>query len=100
MIICDECKKEFELKPRTKKHADVIVEVYFKCPHCGKEYVSYFTDKTIRIKQKNINKMWAEYRNAGTDKEKVAEMVKKIDGMKASIKVLMENLKIKMLGTQ
>lgn len=97
MIICDNCTKEFELKPITKKLNDGIYEVYFKCPHCSEKYNSYFTNKNIRIKQKNINKMWEIYKNAKTQEE-VVEMVTKIDSLKASIKADMESLKKKMLG--
>lgn len=98
MIVCDICKKEFALKPITKKHIDGINEVYFKCPHCSEKYISYFTNKNIRIKQKNINKMWEIYRNTKTQEE-VVEMVEKIDILKATIKAEMENLKKKMLDT-
>jgi len=100
MIICDDCKKEFLIMPIEQNHAGNIVETYFECPHCGKHYISYFTDKVIRNKQKYINKLWKEYRNAGTDKDEADEIMKKINKTKASIKILMDNLKIKMLGTQ
>jgi hypothetical protein len=99
MVICDECEKEFEVKASTKKLTNGISETSFKCPHCKKKYISYFTNRDIRIKQKNINKLWEKYRKASDDEE-VAEMVIKIRTMKASIKILMDNLKIKMLGAQ
>ena len=99
MIICTACKKEFELKPSTKKYTGGIDEISFKCPYCKKKYIAYFIDKNIRIKQKNINKLWEKYRQASNQKE-VAETLEEINVMKANIKILIDNLKVKMLGTQ
>lgn len=100
MVICDDCKNEFLIIPIEQNHADGIVETYFECTHCGKHYTSYFTDKVIRNKQKYINKLWVQYRNAGMNADEADEVMKKINKTKASIKILMGNLKTKMLGTR
>lgn len=100
MIICDDCKNEFLIIPIEQNNENGIVETYFECPHCGKHYTSYFTDKVIRNKQKYINKLWKEYRNTGMDTNEADEVMKKINKTKVSIKILVDNLKVKMLGTQ
>lgn len=98
MIKCDNCNEEFELITKVKK-TNGIEEVYFKCSHCKVKYISYFTNKNIRIKQKNINKLWQKYKKCTTEDEAI-EMMKNIDTMRIEIKVDMNNLKKKMLGTR
>lgn len=98
-VVCDKCSNEFELKLKTKKHINNIEEIYFKCPNCGEKFVSYFADKSIRLKQKKINKLWEEYKKA-KNQEEVVKVAEKIAVFKAEIKADMEELRRKMLGTQ
>lgn len=52
------CGKEFRIRRFTlDKLGDGIEKTYFNCPHCGKEYLCFYTDKNIRDKQKKIRKM-------------------------------------------
>jgi hypothetical protein len=50
---CDECKRDFPIKLRTRKN-NGIEENFFTCPHCKKNYVSFVTNKEIRRKQREI----------------------------------------------
>lgn len=95
-VVCDKCNKKFEIKLKTRNLPLGIEEVYFICPHCKEKYVSYYTDESIREKQKKINGMYEEYRKAKTQKETI-KMVEKIDSMKAEIKADMVELKKRML---
>lgn len=98
-VKCDSCNKEFEIKLQVKKHPGAVEETYFICPKCKERYVSYFTDKDIRAKQKQINKLWEEYRKAKTQEE-VVRIADKIATLKAEIGENIDKLKRKMLGTQ
>lgn len=98
-VVCDECNKKFEIEVKTRKLPLGIVETYFVCPHCKTKYVSFYTDESIREKQKKINKMWEEYRKLKNSDE-VANMFNKIKKFQAEIKSDMEKLKSRMLGTQ
>lgn len=55
LITCDAkdgCKENFDLdKFELEKLDNDIEKTYFKCPHCGKEYISFYTDRHIRRKQ-------------------------------------------------
>jgi hypothetical protein len=52
------CGKEFRVRRfATDKLGDGIEKTYFICPHCGKEFVGFYTDRNIRAKQKKIRKM-------------------------------------------
>lgn len=98
-VNCDKCDKEFEIKLKVKKHINNIEEVCFKCPNCGEKYISCFTDKNIRLKQKKINKMWEEYKKALTQEE-VIKMSEKITILKEEIKEDIGKLKENMLSNQ
>ncbi|AUM89178.1 transglycosylase [Clostridium botulinum] len=98
-IYCDKCGKDFEMNIKVKKHHGGVEETYFKCPHCKEKHTSFFTDKSIRIKQTKVrNKTFQlnKCRDMGTR----IEILKELDNMKQALKVDMDNLKKKMLGTQ
>lgn len=99
MVYCNKCKKEFEINIKTKKYTGGIEETYFKCPHCNKRYIGFFTDKNIRIKQKKVRNVSNEL-NECRDMAQRIVLLKEIDKMKQALKVDMDNLKEKMLGTQ
>lgn len=53
LLKCDNvfCGKGFELKKgmiRTISVRDDIEKTYFICPHCGREYVTHYTDSKIK----------------------------------------------------
>ena len=48
----DGCNQEFDLeKLEVAKLDNDIEKTYFVCPHCGKEYIAFYTDENIRKKQ-------------------------------------------------
>lgn len=52
------CGKEFRIRRFIlDKLGNGIEKTYFRCPHCKKEYLAFYTDKNIREKQKKIRKM-------------------------------------------
>lgn len=53
-VTCDNCNKEFELNILEDNIKEDISKVYFTCSHCDKEYISHYTDKVIRVKQKKM----------------------------------------------
>ena len=56
LAICD-CGEESEItRILTEKMRGGIERMYFRCQHCGKEYLVCYTDKEIRKKQKKLQK--------------------------------------------
>ncbi|MEV2478355.1 transglycosylase [Paenibacillus larvae] len=55
-VTCKEGRnKEFTIsRLKAKRLRDGIEKNYFTCPHCSKEYVSYYTDAAIRKEQKRL----------------------------------------------
>lgn len=49
-VVCTQgCNQIFEDPVfKEEKVKDDIREVYFKCPHCGKKYTCFYTDREIR----------------------------------------------------
>ncbi len=82
LVTCDAkdgCKKEFDLdRFEVEKLGNGIEKTYFKCPHCGKEYIAFYTDKDIRMKQFRIRKLTS---------------LKKINKLKKEIGNDMDNLR-------
>lgn len=89
LVKCNKgCEKNFELaKFKEKKLKDDVVETYFKCPHCGKKYNCFYTDKEIRQLQAQLRNKWGK------------AMREDIEYLHAEIKVKMDNLKSKMLSS-
>ncbi len=61
LMVCDGdngCNKEFNLDKLDIEYLDDGIEkTYFKCPNCSKEFIAFYTDETIRNKQKKIRKL-------------------------------------------
>lgn len=62
-VSCDECQNQFsisELKTESINvdHHAIVERTYFTCPSCGQKYTCYYTDEHIRIKQKDIQRLY------------------------------------------
>ncbi|MBY6800133.1 transglycosylase [Clostridium botulinum] len=98
-VYCDKCNKDFEINAKEKKYKDGIVELYFKCPHCQERYTSFFTNKSIRQKQKKVRNLYEQH-GKEVDEYKIIELLKQIDDLKAEIGNDMNKLKNKMLKSK
>lgn len=67
MVICDKCKNTFTIKAKVKKYSRGVEELYFICPQCKTRYTSYFTNASIRSKQRELQKII----KAGRDMEDI-----------------------------
>lgn len=56
-VVCDECKKEFEINQQVERVKGDIRRVYFICPHCKFKYISYYLNSKIEQKQEKIRKI-------------------------------------------
>lgn len=89
LAVCNEgCNKQFELTElKELKHDNDIIETYFKCPKCGKEYICFYTDKDIRKLQAELSNKWGKSSR------------KEIEELQVKVKNKMNTLKSKMLST-
>lgn len=77
------CGHTFKVKEfKTKRLKQGIEKVYFRCPNCKLDYVAFFTNKRIRMLQKNLK--------GEQDEAKQAQIVQEI---KDEMKWLSQNLK-------
>ncbi|MCM3454471.1 hypothetical protein M3685_10995 [Heyndrickxia oleronia] len=60
LVNCDQCKKNFPVQPKEKKHGQGIKETYFVCTHCKTRYTAYVTDQEVRRMQSQIQKLEQE----------------------------------------
>ncbi|MBS4536816.1 transglycosylase [Clostridium sp. D2Q-14] len=84
---CNDCKKQFQIEPKEEKLEEEKLEndvtrFYFKCPHCDKEYTSYYSNVLIRKKQEkmnNLNKKFLSERDLQPQKAlKTYKQIKKL----------------------
>ena len=58
----DGCGEEFRTTGFKAKKIDSDIEkTYFRCSHCNKEYISFYTDSLIRKKQQRIRRSKSIY---------------------------------------
>lgn len=74
---CSNCRDKFKLKVKIKYHPRSVQEHHFTCKHCKNKHTAFFTDKTIRNKQKEMKGI--------KDQEKRDEMVKEITDRKEKL---------------
>ncbi|KNF06991.1 hypothetical protein CLPU_36c00070 [Gottschalkia purinilytica] len=94
-VICNECKKEFEIKVRVKKHKQGIEETYFKCPHCKTKYTSIYTNEEIRKLQSDVRRLLNKYCLVGTEEER-SKIKVQLSNVKYKLKLKMNELKKEM----
>ncbi|MCM3573292.1 hypothetical protein M3172_08800 [Mesobacillus subterraneus] len=82
---CDSCNNDFEIETKTESIGDTVEKNFFICPHCDKEYVSYYLDQSIRKKQSDLKMLWRNIRSATTPKN-YNKLQKKIEELQNEIK--------------
>lgn len=97
LLVCDDCKKEFTMDIKEKRIENSITKAYFTCPHCCKEYVSYYSDENIKQKQQEIQEVIKKqrYNRGTTDINYSNKLNKQYKKLKNQLKKDMELLKIK-----
>ena len=63
LVVCDKCKRKFELEYKERYIGAMITETYFKCDCCGTEYHCFLRNARCRryMREKNRVKYLAEY---------------------------------------
>lgn len=80
------CGQEFWIvKFENKRVFGDIKKNFFRCPHCGKEYVNYYTNTSIRKKQAKMRTM----KNPRPEK---------VEALRLQIKTEMDELKARYGG--
>ena len=91
-VDCDAgCGKSFVIKDLLTAKLDGGVEkAFFNCPHCGQEYVAYYTDPETRAMQAEIRDI-----RARLDKQYKEKLAKRHDKLKKKIQWRMIELRKK-----
>lgn len=89
---CDSCNNDFEIEMKTESIGETIEKNFFTCSHCGKEYVSYYMDQSIRKKQSDLKMHWRNIRTATTAKN-YNKLQKKIEELEKEIKEDLKRLR-------
>lgn len=93
-IYCDKCKKEFVAEVKTEKLEGNIERVYFTCPHCGKDYTSYYTNILVQIKQRKVRELAEKYeKERGKNPRQAEKTFKQYQKAKKAVGEEMENLR-------
>lgn len=98
-VFCDKCKKEFVISVKTEKLEDNIERVYFTCPHCDKQYTSYYTNVLIKKKQAEMRDIQEKIRVfRGTNSNKAMNLYKQYEKLKKELAKDMEKLRKRVEG--
>lgn len=97
LSICNAgCNKEFEVTKFKTTVVDGDVEkVYFGCPHCGHEYIAFYSDTEVKRLQEKMRKIHSKMSNPDFNQN---VLVKQEQRTKAEIKRRMDELKAKYGG--
>lgn len=95
LVICDaDCKKEFDMKvevaPVEAKKEATVEKVFLKCPYCGHEYISHYSDNEVKRLQKQIKEVGKKVGNKKFDQKILAVRKREIEG---KLKAKMDELK-------
>ncbi|WP_339193052.1 hypothetical protein [Paenibacillus sp. FSL W8-1287] len=72
-----------------------VEKTHFTCPHCGREYVAFYTDEEIRKLQTSIRRVQKRFTDPKDNHEDAA---RKEAELKSQIKEKMEVLRARMEG--
>ncbi|OPA76753.1 hypothetical protein BVG16_16415 [Paenibacillus selenitireducens] len=93
VVDCNECKQKFEIKAIKVRRLENAVDLnYFVCPHCKREYTSFYTNTDIRFEQKNVQSLYARFRNAKTQTTRL-KIDEKIKASKVKLRTMMTELR-------
>ncbi|MBS4198601.1 hypothetical protein KHA93_02925 [Bacillus sp. FJAT-49732] len=105
-VSCDNCHKNFTIKPQEKKHGKGITETYFTCPHCDARYTAFVTNADIRKRQREIRQLHESVQQHVKDfadgrineqdyKQTIGKINEKINKKKAELEPMMKEMKNK-----
>jgi hypothetical protein len=91
--ICDSCKQNFELESLKERNLDGgIVEIYYNCPHCNKEYHVCVTSEQTRKVQKQMEELRGVIRDRLSKNMDVTLQRKQIFSLQKKHKKMMDKL--------
>lgn len=63
LVVCDKCKRKFELEYKERYIGAMITETFFKCDVCGHKYHAFYVNAKCRrlIKEGNLIEYQKEY---------------------------------------
>lgn len=96
---CDSgCGKGFDFEDFSHELLpDGMEKTFFTCPHCGREYVAFYTDEEIRKLQARIRRVQRRFADPEDNHEDAA---RKEAELKAQIKEKMDVLRVRMEGAR
>jgi predicted RNA-binding Zn-ribbon protein involved in translation (DUF1610 family) len=93
---CDECAAEFEIENFEETTTKDYTKTSFFCPACGREYIAFAKNNSIKKKQAEVKKMYAQVRKPGTSyaeqKKLMLGIKKKEKAVKAEMNALKQSL--------
>lgn len=93
--ICDKCLRVFDIKIEERKYEGSVVQQFFRCPVCGREYTVIVTDKKLRDKIEKRKRLASMIQAYGKSMSEAAleRKLRELDAMKRIIQKGAENLK-------
>lgn len=94
-MTCDEgCNEEFILiSLGTETVKDDIERTGFSCPHCGRVYISQYSNDEIKKLKDDLSKVLKKTRKRNLSNYLIKKFEKQVDDIQAQIKTASDNLR-------
>lgn len=94
-VTCNEgCNEEFILiSLGTEQLKEDIERVGFSCPHCGKVYISHYTNDEIKELKDKLSKLLKKSRKRNISNYLIGKYQKQVDNIQVQIKTTSDNLR-------
>ncbi|MGW8823340.1 hypothetical protein ACWGNU_14560 [Paenibacillus lautus] len=96
---CDAgCRQGFEFDDFSHEQLpDGVEKTFFTCPHCGREYLAFYSDEDIRKLQARIRRVQKRFADPKDNHEDAARMEAELQ---TQIKEKMDALRVRMEGAR
>ena len=99
LTICDKCSATFTIEIMERTFDESVIQMFFICPNCGKEYTVLITDKELREKIGKRKRLSRALLMGGKalPKDAFERKLRELEDMKNDIQLRADALKSKYL---
>lgn len=94
---CDDCATEFEVESFEEVVTRDYEKTCFFCPACGREYIAFVKNESVKRQQRQVKKLYARMRKPGTSFKQQEKLMLGIKQAEKAVKEEMDALKQRLM---